>query len=132
LIARLIQQIYEADAQDQINQGFKDDCLSKMDFILHYCIRTYLNLRGTRYYITNLSKGAMKVAAAGEGRLERYNRWYDLLLREMDLVCSQQAKVIAVGRSVNDFLEMKKFERKTGRELYHILHFSNQAAKYRR
>jgi hypothetical protein len=113
------------EASDKIGQGFKDFALSTEDFILHYCVRKYL-CRSDNYYVTNIAKGAMLVKQANEQRIDRYRRWYPLLIREMELVSNDGARIIAIGKTVKHFLEVNSH-----RNVPVILHYSQQAARYR-
>lgn len=67
------------------------------DFILHFCIRQYLRGPTERYHTTDWSKGAMLVKRAGVARTDRYDRWYGLLVDEMNLVATPGAGMFAVG-----------------------------------
>lgn len=115
------------EAREKIMLGFKDFSFSIGDFILHYCIRKYLCCDGSKYYITNLSKGAMRTREAEKNeRWKRYRRWYSLLSDELDLVSKQGTKIITVG------IDPKKILEENGRHITRtILHYSNQAARYR-
>ena len=115
----------QEEAKEKIEQGFKDFALSIEDFILHYCIRNYL-CRSDNYYVTNLSKGAMHVEKANEQRNKRYERWYPLLVDELKVVSKDSTQLIAIGKSVQAFLE-----KNMDRNIHSILHYSPQAAKYR-
>jgi hypothetical protein len=66
-------------ARLRINAGFRNFLPSDDVAILHFCIRRYLCSPGQRYYITDVSKGAMLVKEAGGEREQRYDRWFDLL-----------------------------------------------------
>jgi len=115
------------EARAKIRLGFKDFAFSVGDFILHYCIRQYLCYDDSTYHITNVSKGAMRTCEADTDRLERYNRWYPLLSEELKIISKETTKIIAIGQAVKRFLDGQglKDVHKT------ILHYSNQAARYR-
>jgi len=113
-------------AESEIAKGFKDFAFSMGDFILHYCIRQYLCYSGANYYLTNISKGAMTTKRAAEGRQERYGRWYPLFEYELKLASKENTKVIALGKLVKEFLDKNQRQ-----NIYHILHYSQQAARYR-
>ncbi len=117
--------------QRRLSQGSKNFAYSIEDFILHYCIQHYLCSETETYYITDLSKGAMLSKEAGKGRTKRYKSWYKLLKDEIKLVSNKAAKVIAISKpKVYDFLKKSKFGEETGRELFHIPHYSSQNSWY--
>ncbi|MGA2670593.1 MAG: hypothetical protein ABSF21_04165 [Dehalococcoidia bacterium] len=117
----------QQEAEEKIERGFKDFAFSIEDFILHHCIREYLYCnQDSTYYITNLSKGAMRVAKANEDRVKRWERWLRLLREELELVEKDTTRLIAIGRNVKDFLESNGFS-----DIHMILHYSQQAAGYR-
>ena len=93
------------DAERQISSGYRNFMYSLEDFILHYCIRHYLCNDGSQYYITDLSKGAMKTKIANKERRKRYQDWYPLLQKELSLVAKNTAKIIAIGQCVKQFLD---------------------------
>ena len=111
----------------RVEAGSRNFLSSIEDFILHFSIRQYLCDAGQRYHITDLSKGAMLVDRAGIARTERYDRWYELLLEEIDLVAQIEAGIFAVGRDVDQHLARRGFIRKFTR----ILHYSGQAGQAR-
>jgi hypothetical protein len=115
------------DAQIQIASGFKNFLFSIEDFILHFCIRTFLCREGQTYHLTDLSKGAMSVERAIRNKRERYDRWYPLLKEEIALVGKPNVKIFAIGKQVENFLRTKRFEHLTGT----LLHYSSQASGYR-
>lgn len=115
------------DAEKQIASGFRDFMFSRMDFILHYCIRRYLCNDGSTYYITNLSKGALDMGQAQLYRPKRYQNWYSLFIKEFKLVAKSTAKIVAIGKDVKTFLEGSNPNHSPS----YILHYSNQAAKWR-
>ena len=92
--------------------------------ILHFCIQQYLCSPMQRYHITDLSKGAMLVQRAGVARTQRYDRWYGLLLEELDLVAPLGAGVFAVGNAVAEHLERRAFPRPFTK----VIHYSGVAA----
>jgi len=97
------------------------------DFLLHFCVRSYLRSRCQIYYLTDLTKGAMPVKIAWENRFERYDRWYPLLLDELALVARPSCTVFAIGRAVEHYLSRKTFEW----PMVGLLHYSRQAARHR-
>ena len=124
-------------AEGKIRQGFKNFALTLEDFIFHHCIREYLCERDRTYYITDLSKGAMLTKLADDKRKERYEKWFPLLERELNLVAKEipasgrRTQVIAVGKSqVGKFLSKKQLPNcvcYAGA----ILHYSKVANVYR-
>ena len=115
-----------------IKEGFRNNLFDIDNFILHYCIRHFL-CQGHSYYITDLSKGAMPVEVASKGRRNRYQSWFPLFKEEFDIVSNRSTKVIAIGNAPYNFLKKKKFESKIDSgNILKILHYSNQAANYRK
>jgi len=55
-----------AEAQARVGAGFRNCVSSLEDFILHLSVRSYLCGQSQAYHITDLSKGAMLVADAGD------------------------------------------------------------------
>jgi hypothetical protein len=110
------------EARAKVEAGFRNFVLSIEDFILHFSIRQYLCRPGQRYYITDLSKGAMLVTRAGVARTQRYDRWYPLLLEELDLVAASGAHVFAVGGRVAEYLSGRFF-----RPFTKVIHYSGLA-----
>lgn len=115
------------EARAKVEAGFHNFVNSREDFLLHFSARRYLCDAGERYHLTDLSKGAMPVDRADVGREERYDRWYPLLRREMDLVATSDAEVITVGKKVSDYLAQQSFPYPFTR----ILHYSPQARRHR-
>src|SRR5215472_18631943 len=115
------------EARSKVELGFRNFLFSIEDFILHFCARRYLCKPAERYYITDLSKGAMLVDRAGSSREERYDRWYQLLEEEINLVATPDAGIVAVGKVVSNYLRRKPFARSfTG-----VIHYSGQAGRAR-
>lgn len=82
--------------KDIENRNF---CGHKNDFMFHYSIRNYLCGEDQTYYLTDLSKGAMLLERAKDGNAERYERWYPLLVEELNLVAKPgQTQVISIRR----------------------------------
>src|SRR5262249_44102498 len=110
------------EARSKVEAGFRNFLSSIGDFILHFCIQHYLCKNMQRYHITDLSKGAMLVKRAGLARIERYDRWFSLLLEELDLVAVPGARVFAVGGDVAKYLERHT----TQRQFTRVIHYSGQ------
>jgi hypothetical protein len=88
------------EAKSKVDAGFRNFLFSAETSILHFCIRRYLCESTQRYHITDFSKGAMLVKGAGLARAQRYDRWYALLLEEINLVATSDAAIVAVGNVV--------------------------------
>lgn len=114
-------------ARSKVEAGFRNFLFSIEDFILHFCIQQYLCARTQRYHITDLSKGAMLVKRAGVARTQRYDRWYGLLLEELDLVAKPGAGIFAIGNAVARYLERRAFPRPFAK----VIHYSGLAARAR-
>lgn len=115
------------EARQKVKSGFHNFLFSFEDFILHFCVRRYLCSTGERYHITDLSKGAMPTAKANKSRYIRYEEWFPLLKKEIELVAEDRACIIAVGNIVHEFLSKEMIERK----IYKIMHYSRQAGQQR-
>ena len=116
-----------AEARSKIEAGFRNFVSSVEDFIFHFCIRQYLCEPTQRYHITDLSKGAMLVKDADVARTERYDRWYDLLIEELNLVARPEAGIFAVGNVVARHLARRAFPRPFTK----VIHYSGAAARAR-
>ena len=114
-------------AKARVEAGFRNFLFSIEDFILHFCVRRYLCESEQRYHITDISKGAMLVHRAGLARSQRYDRWYGLLLEELELCATANAGIIAVGKAVSRHLAKRGFQRPFAR----VIHCSGQAAPAR-
>ena len=88
------------DGRAKVEAGFRNFVSHIDTIILHFCIRHYLCVGNERYHITDLSKGAMPIKRASIARSDRYERWYGLLLEEVDLVATSEARIFAVGQAV--------------------------------
>lgn len=115
------------EARLKVEAGFQNFISSIEDFILHFCIQQYLCEPTQRYHITDLSKGAMLVEHAGVARTQRYDRWYGLLVEELDLVATSGAGIFAVGNAVAQYLERRAFPR----PFTQVIHYSGLAARVR-
>ncbi|MCK6684524.1 MAG: hypothetical protein L6R30_19155 [Thermoanaerobaculia bacterium] len=115
-------------ARTRVAEGFRNFLSSAEDFILHFCARNYLCRPGQQYFITDLSKGAMLVAAAQAERVSRYDRWYPLLLDELRLVARPGSTIVAVGSAVAGHLRRMGFSR----PFKPVIHYSGQASRARK
>jgi hypothetical protein len=111
-------------AKSKVEAGFRNFLPSDEVAILHFCIREYLLAPTQRYHITDLSKGAMLGTRAGVARTQRYDRWYGLLLEELDLVATSGAGIFAVGTAVAHYLARRAFPRPFTK----VIHYSGVAA----
>ncbi len=113
-------------AREKIDGGFRNFCGVE---ILHFPIREYLLRDGETYYLTDLAKGAILTKSPDAGNAKKYDAWYPLLEKELDLVAKPDAKVIAIGSKVDGFLKKKKL---CGRVYAgSIPHYSTQVARDR-
>lgn len=108
-----------------IDSKSKNFAFSIEDFILHFCIREYLCQGGKTYHLTDLAKGQMSVRQAKQRQRKRWERWYPLLQRELQLVAKRDALVISIGRDVERFLTDNELPNYIGS----IVHFGKAAAK---
>jgi hypothetical protein len=115
------------EARAKVEAGFRNFFSSIEDFILHFCIQQYLCEPPQRYHITDLSKGAMLVEHAVVARTQRYDRWYGLLVEELDLVATSGAGIVAVGHAVARHLVRRAFPRPFTK----VIHYSGLAARAR-
>jgi hypothetical protein len=115
------------EARAKVAAGFRNFLSSIEDFILHFCIQQYLCASTQRYHMTDLSKGAMLVQRAGVARIQRYDRWYGLLVEELDLVATPGAGIVAVGNAVARHLERRAFPK----PFTTVIHYSGLAARAR-
>ena len=115
------------EAKSKVEAGFRNFLSSIEDFILHFCIQQYLCAPMQRYHITDLSKGAMLVQQAGIERPQRYDRWYGLLVEELELIAKPGARIFAVGNVVGRHLERRAFPKPFTK----VIHYSGLAARAR-
>lgn len=100
-----------------VERGYVNFLRAEVAYILHYCAYTYLCGSTFSYYLTDLSKGAMKTIMAARERDERYLNWVDLLRSELSLL--GQPMVVAVGDKVEEQLRKFKID-----FVYTIPHYS--------
>jgi len=115
------------EARSKVKAGVRNFISSIEDFILHFCIQQYLCEPTQQYHITDLSKGAMPVERAAVERAHRCDKWYGLLLEELDLVAKSGAGIFAVGNTVAQYLERRAFPRPFTK----LMHYSGLAAHAR-
>lgn len=116
-----------AEGKMKVNAGFRNFTASIEVMVLHFCVQKYLCKTNQTYHFTDISKGAMTTKLANVDRTERYRRWHELLLSELDLVAAPNAKIFAVGKAVADYLEESKFPGHVNR----IIHYSALSGKAR-
>ena len=87
-------------ATSRVESGFRNFLPSDEVALLHFCVRRYLCRPGERYHLTDFSTGAMPVERAGPDRVERYRRWFSLLMEEISLVARPDARIIAARRQL--------------------------------
>lgn len=114
-------------ARQKVLSGFRNFLAGMEPMLLHFAVRSYLCESGKRYHITDFSKGAMLVTHASRNRTVRYDRWYALLQKEIDLVATPDARIIAVGKTVAEQLRRHKFRRNVSQ----VLHYSPLASRAR-
>ena len=113
------------EARAKVDAGFRNFVADEVGdvVLLHHAIRHYLDTDS--YHLTDFSKGAMLTAHAKAGRTQRYDRWYQLLLAELQLV-GPDAQIFAVGKVVAQNLSTRGF-----RDFTEILHYSGLAGRAR-
>ena len=117
------------DAREKIADGFRNG----VGRTLQFCIDTYLCRNGETWYLTDLAKGAMLTKSPDAGSMEKYKAWYPLLEKELALVAKSDARVIAIGRTVDGFLNGFPNKAKLCGRVYAgwIPHYSTQVAGQR-
>lgn len=117
------------DAQIKISGGFRNGVGKTLEF----SIENYLCQERETWYLTDLAKGAMLTKSPDAGSLEKYKAWYPLLEKELELVAKPDAKVIAIGRTVDGFLNGFLNRTKLCGRVYAgwIPHYSTQVARQR-
>ena len=93
---------------------------------VHYCIWRALDLHDfTRYHITDVSKGAMFSGLAEKNRKVLFERWKQLLKKEIEILSvKDRTQVIAFGNKVSTAI--KEIARETtGKDPLTIYHYSS-------
>ena len=98
--------------------------------LFNTAIARFLCQDGKRYFLTDLSKGALPGNIPKLNRLRRWRKWYHLLLEEFEIVGKPNAPIIAIGKQVEDFLLKKELERRTGSPMFRVLHPSGIAVNH--
>jgi hypothetical protein len=113
----------EQEAKSKVEAGFRNFLASTLEInILHFCARSYLCGPADSYHITDISKGAMWTHQAKYERRQRWDRWFPLLLDEIDLCATADAQFIAVGREVANYLADN-----FAKPFTHVIHYSPEA-----
>jgi len=122
------------DAEKKVRKGQRNFCRPDDDgeplAIFMHSVDRFLCKKGEKYHLTDVSKGAMPGAVAGLDRARRYEEWYPLLLKEIEIVGKCGAPIIAIGRDVDNFLKRRDIEGETGRPLHTVPHYSPQAGAH--
>ena len=79
------------------------------DLLLNYGAHRHLCKPGETYYLTDLGKCAVPPKEArGKTQEQEFNRWYPMLLTELQLVAKPHATVVPVGSATGDFLKKRQ------------------------
>lgn len=102
------------EAQDKIDSGFRISLSTVLDLVFHLGVRQFLLPDGESYYVTDVSKGAMRPKdEEATDRSARWHRWYPRLQAEMELVLgevgSRETLVIPVSVATAQFLKEVDF-----------------------
>jgi len=120
------------DGEAAVKKGKRNFMPNSRNCILHYCARKYLCRGGQTYYITDMSKGAMQVSKANSERKKRWEEWFPLLEKELELVAKKDAIVFAISKKVESFLTKKQVQGRFNYRLKYLLHPGNNAAHARK
>ncbi|MHB0929333.1 MAG: hypothetical protein ACYC3W_10630 [Candidatus Nanopelagicales bacterium] len=115
----------EFEAQKKIDAGFKNFIDSWDVMAFHYCASNYLS---QSYYITDISKAAMKVKNADKYRDWIYQKWSVLLKEEIEIVGNKRCRLVPVGFKAKLFIKevLPNYS-----ILDDILHYSGTASRHR-
>ena len=86
-----------------IKDGYLNSLFNFTDFIVHYCAFRFLCGNNYDYYMTDLSKGALKPKDAQKKREKRYEDWRKVLEKEYEYFV--EPVLIAMGTRVNKTLQ---------------------------
>ncbi len=121
------------DGEAAVKKGYRSFMPGSLGVcILHYCAKKYLCTGGQTYYITDMSKGAMPPPKANSDREKRWEEWFRLLKKELELVAKKDATVFAIGRDVENFLTEKWVQGEFDYKPIYLLHHSDTNAKARK
>ena len=102
-------------ARENIANGFRNFGGCKRCKPLHYCVDRWLCQGSGSYYMTDLAKGAVFGSVPWPENWEKYERWYPLLLAELELVAKPDATVISISSSAGGFLVQRGLKGHVGR-----------------
>ena len=118
----------EIDGEEERLLGFPPKNVDQSLGLFMEAIKLYLCPAEETYWLTDLSKGAIPADMADLNREKRYEAWYPLLSEEIELIGKPCCPVIAVGRSVHDFLRKQNFGSAPEHPVFRVLHYSFQAS----
>ena len=101
--------------RENIAKGFRNFRGCRRCEPLHYCVDRWLCQGSGSYYLTDLAKGAVFGSVPWPENWEKYERWYPLLLAELELVAKPDAMVISIGSSAGGFLVQRGLRGHVGR-----------------
>ena len=111
------------------SKPWRNFAVARDNYILHFCAMNYLCQEGETYYITDLRKGQMYIKDAYVNWTKRTDEWFPLLKKELRLVAKPgQARIIALGRKVQNFLNPQKRRKYLCEQIERVPHFSGAAA----
>ena len=113
----------DEEAREKIAKGFRNfgGCLHCEP--LHYCVDEFLCRRSGSYYLTDLAKGAVSGTVSWREGMQKYERWYGLLLEELKLVAKPNAIIISIGDRAAGFLVQRGLRGHIGK----IPHYSGRS-----
>lgn len=114
------------EANQHIKDGFCNFIFSLEDFIFKYAIETYLL---PSYYITDISKFAIKTDEARKNSYFTWNEGLPLLKQEIETYKNEKTKIVSIGQSQTAFLFKNGI---LTSESDSILHFSTQNSERRK
>ena len=94
----------DEEACEKIAKGFRNFGGCRRCEPLHYCVDEFLCRRSGNYYLTDLAKGAVSGTVSWQEGLQKYERWYGLLLEELALVAKPDAVIVSIGDRAAGFL----------------------------
>lgn len=112
-----------------------DFLMSLRNYIIHYCAYYYLSEEGYNYYLTDISKSAMKSSLANTNKMRNklYSNWYPLLQKEINILSdtynSKSPRIIPLGPTVETFLKRGKINFHKSDVVYHYGDNNNRIFK---
>jgi len=116
----------EGEAEEKVQKGFRSFIKSWDDFAFLYSVSQFLS---PSYYVTDVSKAAMKVKDANKYRECIYRESVQYLQEEINIVGKPDSEILCVGRAVHAFLK-DRMPGVVGKSP--LLHYSGQAARERK